>query len=73
MTGRETVEELQQVEAECLRRFRKRAAELQAANPAMPPSVCFTRAVQMLRETSDRYQFARSVLQGRGYAAQPLR
>jgi hypothetical protein len=73
MTGRESDEELIAVESECLRRFRKQAALIKEQNPLMADKICFCRAVEALKETSNRYAFARSCLQARGIPALPLR
>ena len=69
----ETIAELQETEVECLRRFRKRASEIQAAHPEMTPQICFARAVQALPKTADRYQYARQRLMFAGFPALPLR
>ena len=73
MTGRESNEELVAVETECLRRFRLKAEQIKAQNPLMAEKICFCKAVEAMKETSDRYAFVRQVLGMRGVAAQPLR
>ncbi len=73
MTGYESVSELQEIEAECLKRFRAKAAEIRGAHPEMTASIAFARAVQALPKSADRYAYARQLLQMRGVAAMPLR
>ena len=73
MSGHESNEELVAVESECLRRFRARAAEIKSQNPLMSEKIAFCRAVETMKETSNRYAFVRQVLGMRGVAAQPLR
>jgi hypothetical protein len=60
-----TSEQLEQVVAECERRFAAKAAQIRAENPALPPSVCFARAVGALKNTSEKYQQAKRLLAGR--------
>lgn len=73
MTGFESNEQLQDIERECLARFRQKAAEIQAAHPEMSSKICFCKAVEVLHQTASRYQWTRSVLQSRGIASLPLR
>jgi hypothetical protein len=69
----ESIEELQAVEAECLRRFRVKAAELKAQHPEWTQQIAFAKSVTLLVKTADRYQHARMLLQWRGIPALPLR
>jgi hypothetical protein len=69
----EGIAELQQVEAECIRRFRAKAAEIKAQNPELSAQIAYARAVEALPKTADKYQFARSRLQWAGIPALPLR
>ena len=73
MTGYESTEALIEMERECLARFRAKARELQAANPALSSKIAFCKAVEQLGNTANRYQWCREMLQGRGVPAQPLR
>jgi hypothetical protein len=73
MTGSESVEELVEQERECLGRFRAKARELQAANPALSSKIAFCRAVEQLSATANRYQWTRQMLELRGVRALPLR
>jgi len=68
-----SISELQQVEAECIRRFRERAAQIRAEHPELSAQIAFARAVQALPKTADKYQAARQRLQWAGYPALPLR
>jgi hypothetical protein len=68
-----SIAELQAIEAECIRRFRAKAAEIRAANPQLSAQIAYARAVQALPKTADRYQAARSRLQWAGIPAQSLR
>jgi hypothetical protein len=67
------IDQLQQTEAECLRRFRKKAAQIQALNPQMTAAVAFAKAVEQLPRTAERYQHTRHRLLMAGIAALPLR
>ena len=73
MTGSESTEELVEQERECLVRFRQKARELQAANPALSSKIAFCKAVEQLSATSNRYQWTRQMLELRGVRALPLR
>lgn len=69
----ETIEELQAVEVECLKRFRTKATEIRAAHPELSAQIAFARAVTALPRTADKYQAARQRLMFAGYPALPLR
>jgi hypothetical protein len=69
----QSISELQQVEAECVRRFRKKAAQIKAEHPELTSQIAFARAVQAMPQTANRYQYARQFLQYAGVAAMPLR
>jgi hypothetical protein len=69
----ESLEQLQQIEAECIRRFRTKAAEIRAEHPELSAQVAYARAVQSLPRTSDKYQGARQRLMFAGVPALPLR
>jgi hypothetical protein len=67
------VEELQQTEAECVRRFRAKADAIRAQHPELSSQICFARAVEALAKTAERYQYVRHRLLMMGIAALPLR
>jgi hypothetical protein len=67
------IDAMQAVERECISRFRKKAAEIRAANPQMTAQIAFAKAVEALPKTADKYQYARQRLQWAGIAALPLR
>jgi hypothetical protein len=69
----ESISELQAVEADCIRRFRQKAAQIKTEHPELSAQICFARAVQALPKTADKYQAARQRLQWAGYPALPLR
>jgi hypothetical protein len=69
----ESVAELQQVEAECIRRFRAKAAEIKSQHPELSAQIAYARAVQALPRTADKYQGVRQRLQWAGVPALPLR
>jgi hypothetical protein len=69
----ESISELQQVEAECIRRFRQKAAQIKAEHPELSQQIAYARAIQALPKTADKYQAVRQRLQWAGYPAQPLR
>jgi hypothetical protein len=69
----ETVEQLQQIEAECLRRFRKKASQLKLQHVEWSDSVCFAKAVSLLPRTAEKYQFTRHRLLMSGVGPLPLR
>ncbi len=69
----EGIEQFQEDERECIKRFRAKAAEIRSQNPMMTPSIAFAKAVQSLPRTADKYQYARQRLQFAGIPALPLR
>jgi hypothetical protein len=69
----EGVEQLQQVEAECIAKFRQRAQQIRAQHPELTAQVAFARAVEALPKTAERYQYIRHRLLMSGIAALPLR
>jgi hypothetical protein len=69
----ESISELQEVEAECLRRFRAKAAEIKAQHPEWNQQIAFAKAVTALPRTADKYQYARQRLMFAGIPALPLR
>ena len=69
----ETVEQLQQTEAECIRRFRAKASEIRAAHPELTGEVAFAKAVSQLPKTAEKYQFTRHRLLMSGVGPLPLR
>ena len=69
----ETIEELQAIEAECIKRFRAKASEIRAAHPEMSTQIAFARAVQASPKTCDKYQACRQRLMFAGFPALPLR
>jgi hypothetical protein len=69
----ESLQELQEVEAECLRRFRSKASEIKAQHPEWTSQICFAKAVTALPTTSNKYQYARQRLMFAGIPALPLR
>ena len=69
----ETVEQLQQTEAECVRRFNAKASEIRAQHPEWTQEVCFAKAVSQMPKTAERYQFTRHRLLMSGVGPLPLR
>ena len=69
----EGIQEFQEVEAECIRRFRQKAAEIRAQHPELTSQIAFARAVQALPRTAEKYGYARQRLQFCGIPALPLR
>ena len=69
----EGIAEFQETEAECIKRFRAKAAEIRAQHPEMSAQIAFAKAVTALPKTADRYQYARMRLQFAGIPALPLR
>jgi hypothetical protein len=69
----ESIAELQEIERQCIARFRRKAAEIRAANPELSAQIAYARAVESLPRTADKYQVARQRLQWAGYPALPLR
>lgn len=69
----ESISELQEIERECVSRFRTKAAEIRAAHPELTAQVAYARAVSQLPKTCDRYQMARQRLMFAGIPAIPLR
>ena len=67
-----STEALQQVEAECLAKFRSKAAALRAATPGLSRPIAFAKAVEALPKTAGRYNSARMFLTARGVAGLPL-
>ncbi len=50
----ESISELQEVEAGCIRRFRQKAAEIKAQHPELSAQVACALAVTALPKTADR-------------------
>jgi hypothetical protein len=69
----ESIAELQEVERECIARFRQKAAQIRAEHPELSAQIAYARAVQALPKTAAKYQAARQRLQWAGVPAQPLR
>jgi hypothetical protein len=68
----EELEQLRAVEREAIARFKARQAEIQRANPELSAEVAFSRAVQSLPKTADKYEYARMRLTMAGIMALPL-
>ena len=64
-------QQLQETEADCLRRFRAKADKLRAADPRLSKEIAFARAVELMPKTANRYQSTRSLLQLRGVPSLP--
>jgi hypothetical protein len=69
----ESIAELQEIERECIARFRQKAAQIRAQNPELSAQIAYARAVEALPRTADKYQVARQRLQWAGIPALPLR
>lgn len=69
----ESLEELQEIERQCVSKFRQKAGEIRAAHPELTAQVAYARAIQALPKTCDKYQAARQRLMFAGYPALPLR
>lgn len=67
------IEALQATESEALARFRKRAAELRAAHPDWAASYCFTKGIEGLPQTLQKYLYTVERLKAAGIQPQPLR
>jgi hypothetical protein len=69
----ESIDELRRVEAECVRRFRAKSAEIKAQHPELNGQICYARAVAALPRTADKYSYVRNRLLWMGVPALPLR
>ena len=69
----EGIEQFQEDERECVKRFRQKAQEIRAAHPELSAQIAFARAVQSLPRTAEKYSYARQRLQFCGIPALPLR
>jgi hypothetical protein len=69
----ESVEQLQRTEAECLQRFRSKASQLQVQHPEWSASICFSKAVEQLPRSAEKYQLTRHRLLMSGVGPLPLR
>jgi hypothetical protein len=67
-----SLDELQSIEAECLRRFRARARKLMVETPGLKRDIAFARAVEQMPRTAYRYQYTRHLLAMAGVRALPL-
>jgi hypothetical protein len=67
------IEELQQTEADCIRKFRNKAEELRAVNPTLSPQIAFARAVEAMPKCAAKYQHCRLRLGMAGVGPLPLR
>jgi hypothetical protein len=68
-----STEELREIEASCIEKFRRRARELQRANPSLTADEAYYAAVKQLPEVAARYNFARNVLGDLGVPSLPLK
>jgi hypothetical protein len=73
MFGDDDIGSLQQAEAECVAKFKARAALIRAANPALSREIAFAMAVEQLPRAAVRYQSARARLGLAGVRALPLK
>jgi len=62
-----------EVERECIRRFKRKTAEIRAMRPELSEEQAFCKAVEQLPETAARYNMARLVLSPAGIPSLPLR
>jgi hypothetical protein len=67
-----SLQDLQQTEADCLRKFRARARRLMAADPKLKKDIAFAKAVHELPKTANLYQRTRHLLAMAGVRALPL-
>jgi hypothetical protein len=68
-----SAEELREVEASCIEKFRRRASELRRADPSLSEQAAYFQAVKQLPELAGRYNYARNVLASLGIPSLPLR
>ena len=68
-----SVESLQSEEQICLGKFRAKASELRQQHGDWSSKYCFTKAIELLPRTANRYLWLSQMLQARGIGMQPLR
>jgi hypothetical protein len=68
-----SVESLQSEEQICLAKFRQKANELRALHGDWSAKFCFTKSIELLPRTANRYLWLSQMLQARGIPMQPLR
>jgi hypothetical protein len=59
-------------ETRCLQAFRKKAAQLRAADPSLSMKAAFVRAVESMPAVASEYQFSHHQLLMAGLPPQPL-
>jgi hypothetical protein len=67
------IEEWQRVEGEALRRFRAKATEIRSAHPDWSQQFCFSKAVESLPRSAEKYLYVTQRLRMAGITLQPLR
>ena len=68
-----STEELREVEASCIAKFRRRAQELRQMNPGMTEEQARFEAVRSLPEVASRYHYSRNILSELGIPPLPVR
>lgn len=69
----ESVAELQQIEQQCLQKFRERAAKLAAVHPDMSQRMLMCKAIEAMPRVLEAYMAVTQRLRFMGVAAAPLR
>jgi hypothetical protein len=67
------IEELREIEARCIAKFKQKAASLRAADPRLDPGVARARAYEALPKTTAAYLEAVQRLQFMGHMPRPLK
>ena len=68
-----STESLQSEELICLSKFRAKANELRSMHGDWSAKFCFTKAIELLPKTANRYLWLSQMLASRGIQMQPLR
>jgi hypothetical protein len=67
------IEELREVERDCIQKFRRRANELRQADPSLTADAAFYEAVRQLPLVAGKYHYCRNILAGQGIISLPLK
>jgi hypothetical protein len=68
----DNIGELREIEADCVQKLKKKAAELRASNPRLTASTAMGQAAAEMPEISNRYNRVRLILASMGVVSLPL-
>ena len=66
-------EELREIEASCIAKFKAKAEEIRRMDPGISPAAAFAKAAEALPAVASRYNYVRILLADLGIPSLPLR